>query len=102
MQKNILITGASSGLGKETALKLAEEGYKVFAGVRKQADKEALENLNPNITVVFLDITSDESVNGAFEDISKYTNELFALVVDAIGVVPQLVFSLLIPKMLCN
>lgn len=83
MQKNILITGASSGLGKETALKLAEEGYKVFAGVRKQADKEALENLNPNITVVFLDITSDESVNGAFEEISKYTNELFALVNNA-------------------
>lgn len=83
MEKYVLVTGASSGLGKETAQKLAQEGYKVFAGVRKQEDKEALENLNENIKGVFLDVTSDESVNCAFETISNVTDTLYALVNNA-------------------
>lgn len=83
MDKYVLITGASSGLGKETAKKLAQEGYKVFAGVRKQEDKEAVEALNPNIEGVFLDVTSDESVNCAFEKISEKTDKLYALVNNA-------------------
>ena len=82
-EKYVLITGASSGLGKETAQKLAKEGYKIFAGVRKQEDKESLEGLNPNITAVFLDVTSDESVNKAFETISALTDKLYALVNNA-------------------
>lgn len=83
MEKYVLITGASSGLGKETAQKLAQEGYKVFAGVRKQEDKESLESLNPNITAVFLDVTNDDSVNNAFATISAATNSLYALVNNA-------------------
>lgn len=82
-EKYVLITGASSGLGKETAQKLAKEGYKIFAGVRKQEDKESLEGLNPNITAVFLDVTSEESVNKAFETISALTDKLYALVNNA-------------------
>lgn len=83
MEKYVLITGASSGLGKETAQKLAQEGYKVFAGVRKSEDKEVLEKLHENIIPVFLDVTSDESVNCAFETISSVTDTLFALVNNA-------------------
>ena len=83
MEKYVLITGASSGLGKETAVKLAQEGYKVFAGVRKKEDKEALEAISSDITAVFLDVTCEESVNSAFEQISKKTNSLFALVNNA-------------------
>lgn len=82
-EKFVLVTGSSSGLGKETVKKLAQEGYKVFAGVRKQEDKESLESLNPNITAIFLDVTSDESVNCAFQKISEKTDTLFALVNNA-------------------
>ncbi len=83
MDKYVLITGASTGLGKETAKRLADEGYKVFAGVRKQQDKENLEALSPNIKGVFLDVTSDESVNAAFETVKAETSSLYALVNNA-------------------
>ena len=83
MEKYVLITGSSSGLGKATAQKLAAKGFKVFAGVRNQADKEALELLHSNIIPVFIDITSDESVNCAFERIKEHTDRLYALVNNA-------------------
>ena len=38
----VVITGASSGIGKECALYLDQRGYRVFAGVRKASDGEAL------------------------------------------------------------
>lgn len=82
-EKYVLVTGASSGLGKATAEKLAKEGCKVFAGVRKQQDKEALEALSSNITAIFLEVTSDESVNCAFETIKNVTENLYALVNNA-------------------
>lgn len=75
--KNVLVTGASSGLGKVIALTLAQNGFKVFAGVRKQEDKAALEALNPSIQAVFIDVTSDESVNEAFEVIKSQTDSLY-------------------------
>ena len=83
MEKYVLITGASSGLGKAAALKLAEKSFKVFAGVRKQEDKENLEQLHSNIIPVFLDVTNDESINYAFEKIKEITDSLYALINNA-------------------
>lgn len=83
MDKYVLITGASSGLGKAAALKLAQEGFKIFAGVRKQEDKDALENLHENIKAVFLDVTNEESIQRAFEKIKETTDSLYALVNNA-------------------
>lgn len=37
-----MVTGASTGIGKATALTLDADGYRVFAGVRKEADGQAL------------------------------------------------------------
>lgn len=83
MDKFVLITGASSGLGKAAALKLAQEGFKIFAAVRKQEDKDALENLHENIRAVFLDVTNEESIQRAFEKIKETTDSLYALVNNA-------------------
>ena len=40
--RNVLVTGASTGIGEATALRLARNGWRVYAGVRKEADGEAL------------------------------------------------------------
>jgi NAD(P)-dependent dehydrogenase (short-subunit alcohol dehydrogenase family) len=53
-----LITGASTGIGLETARYFASQGYRVFAGMRKP---EAVEG-HPNFTPIKLDVDTDESV----------------------------------------
>jgi NADP-dependent 3-hydroxy acid dehydrogenase YdfG len=40
--RSVLITGASTGIGHATAMRLDAAGWQVFAGVRRQADAEEL------------------------------------------------------------
>lgn len=56
----VVVTGASSGIGRSTARQLADDGYHVLAGVRKRVDAERLaaDNLEP----VLLDITDPAQV----------------------------------------
>jgi NAD(P)-dependent dehydrogenase (short-subunit alcohol dehydrogenase family) len=63
---NIVITGASSGIGEACALRLDAMGYRVFAGVRKAADGEALKKkCSERLSPVILDVTSEESIGAA-------------------------------------
>ena len=48
MEKTILITGCSSGIGLEAATTLHNRGYTVFATARKQTDIERLEHIGVN------------------------------------------------------
>ncbi len=83
MKKYVLVTGASSGLGKEIALVLAENGFKVFAGIRKEEDKKSLEEINSNIIGLFIDVENQESVDKAFETVKSHTDKLYALINNA-------------------
>ena len=68
MTKIILITGASSGFGRDTAETLAAAGHKVFAGVRDIAgrNRAVVDALRANgIEAVELDVTNDASVSAA-------------------------------------
>lgn len=57
--KTVLITGASSGIGATCALHLDKLGWKVFAGVRKSEDGEALQHRSSaHLNPVLLDITN--------------------------------------------
>ena len=65
-QKAVVITGASSGIGKECALYLDQLGLQVFAGVRKQSDADALVQLSSDrLTPVIIDITRPDLIASA-------------------------------------
>jgi hypothetical protein len=53
----VVVSGASSGIGKATAAHLAEKGWRVFAGVRTSEAAAELAKLNPAIEPITLDVT---------------------------------------------
>jgi len=67
--KNIWITGASSGIGKELALKFANEGWKVAASARRNNLLIKLHEINKNIEPFPLDITQKTEVKETFKKI---------------------------------
>ncbi len=74
-QKNVVVTGASSGIGRDCALHLAAQGWRVFAGVRRQLDAATLQNQsNGNISPVMLDVTSPTDIAAAVEQVQAQLN----------------------------
>lgn len=69
--QTVVITGASSGIGRATARHLAQQGWHVFAGVRKDLDAETLDGDHENITPLKLDVADGESVTKAVETVSE-------------------------------
>ena len=61
--KNIVITGASTGIGYATAKSLIKRGYRVFGSVRKEADATRLKKeLGKNFEPLIFDVTDPEAV----------------------------------------
>jgi NAD(P)-dependent dehydrogenase (short-subunit alcohol dehydrogenase family) len=58
-----LVTGASSGIGEATALRLRDLGYDVHAGVRREQDSERLAALG--VQPLMLDVTDSDSITAA-------------------------------------
>ena len=68
----VLISGASSGIGKACAMYLDKLGFKVYAGVRKTIDAEELKTIaSPKLRPVILDVTSKEAIISVREMIEK-------------------------------
>lgn len=65
----VLVTGASSGIGKATARKLIGEGYIVYGGARRVAEMRDLEQMGA--TALAMDVTSEDDLAAAFERISS-------------------------------
>ena len=63
--KTVLITGASTGIGRATAEYLAAQGWHVFAGVRKLADGAPLQAASANITPIVIDVTNPATITAA-------------------------------------
>ena len=64
MKKTILITGASSGIGKATAILFGKNGWNVIATMRKPEDEKELNTLE-NVLVTRLDVTDTDSITKA-------------------------------------
>lgn len=70
--RTVLVTGASTGIGRATALRLDGFGWKVFAGVRKPEDAESLRReASERLTPVFLDVTDPEQIAAAAAQIER-------------------------------
>lgn len=74
MTQSILITGAYGGMGRATAKLLSDIGFRVFA-----LDK-AVGKQEENIIPVKADITDEQSVLNAFEEVKQNTDNLFAVI----------------------
>lgn len=81
-QKAVLVTGASTGIGRNIVERLAAEGYFVFAGARKSKDLEALDAID-NVKAVRLDVTSQEDVDAAVETVKQEGKGLYGLINNA-------------------
>ena len=81
-QKAILITGASTGIGRNMAETLAAEGHYVYAGARKQGDIDELSAID-NIQGIRLDVTVQEEINAAVETVRKEGRGLYGLINNA-------------------
>lgn len=81
--ESIIVTGASTGIGHETALLLAREGFLVFAGVRKEADRERLEAQHANLRPIILDVTVPADVTRAIDSVRTAGLDMRAVVNNA-------------------
>jgi NAD(P)-dependent dehydrogenase (short-subunit alcohol dehydrogenase family) len=80
----ILVTGSSTGLGLETALHLAERGFRVFAAVRDLASRshvlDAASERGVELDVVRLDLSDPATIEAAVESVVSETGAIFGLV----------------------
>lgn len=82
LQRAILVTGASSGIGRNITERLAADGHFVYAGARKQADIDELSAMD-NVEGIRLDVNVPEDIDAAVETITKAGRGLYGLVNNA-------------------
>ena len=86
MTKTVLVTGASTGFGRDTAETLSRSGHRVFAAMRDIAGRNrahAIALRSQHIDVVELDVTDDGSVDRAVASVLKVAGRIDVLVNNA-------------------
>ncbi len=74
--KSVLVTGASTGIGRASALRMDAEGWRVFAAVRREEDAAALRVAGSDRLVpVMLDVTDAGQIAAAVELVGKEVGE---------------------------
>lgn len=87
--RTVLVTGASTGIGRSSALALVARGYRVFATVRRDGDADALTSACPaghasRLEALLVDVTDHGQVRAGLDAVADATPEgLFALVNNA-------------------
>jgi NAD(P)-dependent dehydrogenase (short-subunit alcohol dehydrogenase family) len=71
--KTVVITGASSGIGHSSVQRMSRAGWRVFATVRKEADREKLRAEFPeNVVPVLMDLENESSIASAAREIEEH------------------------------
>jgi short-subunit dehydrogenase len=83
MKKTVLITGASSGIGLESALYFAEKGWNTVATMRNPEKRENIFNGEDNIELLHLDVLDARSIRTAIEETVKKYGVIHAVVNNA-------------------
>ena len=74
---SVLITGSSTGIGEGCAVELDKRGFRVFAGVRREADGERLvAQTSPRLVPIMLDVTDAEAIARAAAVVAEATGPL--------------------------
>ena len=72
----VVITGTSTGIGAATALRLADEGFHVLAGVRRDVDGEALQaRTSGKLTPLIIDVTNEATIAAAAAAVTAIVGE---------------------------
>jgi NAD(P)-dependent dehydrogenase (short-subunit alcohol dehydrogenase family) len=75
-QRSVVVTGASSGIGRACAIDLANQGFVVFAGIRKSKDAEELRAFgNPRLIPIEIDVTKKATIVAALATVQAAVGE---------------------------
>lgn len=86
-EPTVLITGASSGIGLETARLLSQEGFRVIAGYRRpEAARMLSQTLGPSAVPLRLDVTDESSIRRAAQQVASIATAGVAGLVNNAGI----------------
>ncbi len=88
MKKTVLITGASAGIGKETAIRFAKENHRLILCARRKERLETLKNelaqkYNTEVLVLTMDVRDKEEVKRKLQSLENNWNTIDILVNNA-------------------
>jgi NAD(P)-dependent dehydrogenase (short-subunit alcohol dehydrogenase family) len=81
-QKAVLVTGASTGIGRKITEVFAAQGYFVYAGARKQKDIDSLNRID-NVMALKLDVTVQAQIDAAVTTVKQEGRGLWGLINNA-------------------
>ena len=68
----VVVTGTSTGIGAATALRLADEGFHVLAGVRSEADGDALRaRASERVTPLIIEVADETTISAAAAEVAE-------------------------------
>ena len=93
MEKIVLVTGASRGIGREIAKELAQKGYRVIANYNKSREEaEKLQQENKNVEIYKADVSKREEVSKMVQEVIKKYGKIDILINNA-GISQEKLFT---------